>query len=228
MSEGLVTNSPAARLQRPKLARGLPAWLSIEDTQALIAACYGLPQATAPQNVRRARMICLVEMLYASGLRVSELVSLKRQSISPSHDFVHIRGKGGRERLVPMSQPAQRALSDWLACSEGNDKTEYLFPGRNRSGHITRQRFWQMLKQVAALAGLGDRKLSPHVVRHAFATHLIENGADLRAVQKMLGHADISTTQIYTHVAQSHKRRIMEKAHPLAAQVPIGAPEDEA
>ncbi len=161
-------------------------------------------------------MICLIEMLYASGLRVSELVSLKRASISPAHDFVHIRGKGGRERLVPMSLPAQEALRDWLLHREAGEKSAYLFPSRGRLGHMSRQRFWQLLKQVVLRVGFSDRKLSPHTLRHAFATHLVENGADLRAVQQMLGHADISTTQIYTHVAQSRKRSVLESAHPLA------------
>jgi len=216
VTEGMRADNPTGRLVRPKLTRPLPAPLSVDETEALIQACYALPQKSELDQLRRLRTICLVEMLYATGLRVSELVSLRRQSISPEHDFIHIRGKGGRERLVPMSMPARQALGGWLAVRDRGPQSDFVFPSRGRLGHISRQNFWQALKQVGVLAGLGGHKLSPHVVRHAFATHLVENGADLRAVQQMLGHADISTTQIYTHVAQSGKRRLVEAAHPLS------------
>jgi integrase/recombinase XerD len=146
-------------------------------------------------------------------------VGLTRQAVAGDRQFIHIRGKGGRERLVPLSQPALEALLAWLDWRDAKeDKSLYLFPSRGKAGHMTRQRFWQLLTALARQAGLGHLKISPHGLRHAFATHLVENGADLRSVQQMLGHADISTTQIYTHILERHKRQLLQQAHPLARQ----------
>jgi integrase/recombinase XerD len=163
-------------------------------------------------------------MLYASGMRVSELASLPLASVRGNERFIHVRGKGGRERLAPLGEAAREALESYLASREEflteNLRTgtaaRYLFPSRGREGHLTRRRCHQMLKDLAVQAGLDPMRLSPHVLRHAFATHLVEGGADLRSVQTLLGHADIATTQIYTHVAQDRLKRIVESAHPLA------------
>ena len=168
------------------------------------------------------RAICLIEVLYAAGLRVSELVSLPRAALDGP--FMLVRGKGGRERVVPLSEAAQRAMADWLAF-QGQSRSPFLFPARGKSGHLTRQRFAQILEALAIKAGVPSSRVSPHVVRHAFATHLVQGGADLRAVQHMLGHADISTTQIYTHVLDARKKQLVEAAHPLARMKGLPKPE---
>lgn len=215
-SEGLRTDNPAMDVARPKTQRPLPKTLGVDDVDVLMQAAQNMVQTTSSQIMARCRMICMLEILYASGLRVSELVGLTRHAVADDRRFILVRGKGGRERLVPLSEPALAALADWLALrDEQNKGSVYLFPSRGRSGHITRQRFWQLLGALARHAGLGHLKISPHGLRHAFATHLVENGADLRSVQQMLGHADISTTQIYTHVLERQKRKLLESAHPL-------------
>ena len=206
-------DNPAEGLARPKAQRPLPKLLSPEETQRLIDAAYQLPQASDKQVADRLRAICMIEVLYAAGLRVSELVSLPRAALDGP--FMLVRGKGGRERMVPLSEAAQRAMADWLAY-KGTDSSLFLFPAGGKSGHLTRQRFAQILETLAIKAGIAPSRVSPHVVRHAFATHLVQGGADLRAVQHMLGHADISTTQIYTHVLDERKRQLVEEAHPLA------------
>jgi integrase/recombinase XerD len=163
-------------------------------------------------------MLCLLELLYATGLRVSELVGLGVRAVQSAEDFILIKGKGGRERLVPVSGVAKQQISHYLGLLEatGRNKQKWLFPSHGRSGHLTRQHFAIELKSLAREAGLDAEMLSPHVLRHAFATHLLEGGADLRAVQQMLGHADISTTQIYTHVQSERLRQTVEAFHPLA------------
>ena len=206
-------DNPAEGLARPKAQRPLPKLLSPEETQRLIDAAYQLPQASDKQVADRLRAICMIEVLYAAGLRVSELVSLPRAALDGP--FMLVRGKGGRERMVPLSEAAQRAMADWLAY-KGTDSSLFLFPAGGKSGHLTRQRFAQILETLAIKARIAPSRVSPHVVRHAFATHLVQGGADLRAVQHMLGHADISTTQIYTHVLDERKRQLVEEAHPLA------------
>jgi integrase/recombinase XerD len=153
-------------------------------------------------------------LLYATGLRVSELVGLPRHGSQADSRVLIVRGKGGRERMVPLSKPAQRALTDWRVYVGDDEK--FLFAARGKAGHLTRQRFAQILQQLAVAAGLSPARISPHVVRHAFATHLVENGADLRAVQQMLGHADISTTQIYTHVVEARKKALVDENHPIS------------
>ena len=213
-TEGLREDNPAERLQRPRTSRPLPKLLSPQETERLIAAAYALGQESDAQIRARARAICLIELLYATGLRVSELVGLPRHAVNADSRVLIVRGKGGRDRMVPLSEPAQRALADWRAFV-GDDET-FLFAARGKAGHLTRQRFAQILQQLAIAAGLSPSRISPHVVRHAFATHLVENGADLRAVQQMLGHADISTTQIYTHVLEARKKTLVDESHPLS------------
>ena len=172
-----------------------------------------------------ARLRSIVELLYATGLRVSELVGLPLAAAQRDPRFLLVRGKGGRERVVPLSAPARQALAAWLECRgrvlprarRADPKiARWLYPSRGDSGHLTRQRCGQLLKELALAAGLDPASLSPHVLRHAFATHLLDHGADLRSVQQMLGHADIATTQIYTHVQSARLRRLVETAHPLA------------
>jgi integrase/recombinase XerD len=176
------------------------------------------------ESAEAARLLCIVEMLYASGLRISELVGLPLSAVKGRERFIHVRGKGGRERLAPVGAPAREALEGYLLQRDaflprgrlGVTAARYLFPSRGVEGHLTRRRCHQMLKSLASRAGFDPDRLSPHVLRHAFATHLVEGGADLRSVQTLLGHADIATTQIYTHVAGDRLKRTVESAHPLA------------
>jgi integrase/recombinase XerD len=161
-------------------------------------------------------MHCLVELLYATGLRVSELVSLPASAGAGGRDMLGVRGKGGRERLVPLSGPAARALAAYTAAPRSGKATRWLFPAASEAGHLTRQAFARDLKDLCIAAGLDAAAVSPHVLRHAFASHLLAHGADLRALQKLLGHADISTTQIYTHVLEERLRQTVEAHHPLA------------
>ncbi len=173
------------------------------------------------------RLRCIVELLYATGLRISELVALPLAAVRRDPRFLIVRGKGGKERIVPLSEPARQALAEYIECRSGfvprnavgSSKAErWLFPSRGGEGCLTRQRCGQLLKELALKAGLDPVRLSPHVLRHAFASHLLDGGADLRSVQQMLGHADIATTQIYTHVQGERLRRLVETAHPLAAR----------
>ena len=228
--EDMRGQNPSENIARPSTERPLPKLLSLAETEALIGAAHNLPARTHAEQGDKLRSVCLVEILYASGLRVSELVSLPRAGIQQSQPVIIVRGKGGRERMVPLSPPAQRALADWLIWRDSQKPLAaslFLFPSRSRQGYLTRQRFAQILLQLGAAAGISDKKLSPHVVRHAFATHLVEHGADLRAVQQMLGHADISTTQIYTAVLDERKRRLLDHAHPLAKRTSLSG-DDEA
>jgi len=204
-AEAIRKDDPTSAIDAPKRARPLPKILSREDVEALIET------ARAAQDTR---LICIVELLYASGLRVSELVGLPLASAKGKSGFLIVKGKGGKERLVPLNPPARAAIDAWLGVRP--DLPKFLFPSRAAEGHLTRRRCHQMLKALALKANIDPDKLSPHVLRHAFATHLVEGGADLRSVQTMLGHADIATTQIYTHVASDRLTSIMESAHPLA------------
>lgn len=210
--EQIRGDDPTAGLEAPKHGRPLPKVLSEDDTGELLEA------ARASAGAEGARLAALVEILYATGLRVSELVGLPMAGLSRDRKFLNVTGKGGKERLVPLGEPARTALARYLRHREkflGGAKTSpWLFPSRGR--HLTRQRFAQMLKKLAFEAGLDARALSPHVLRHAFATHLLDHGADLRAVQQMLGHADISTTQIYTHVLGARLKALVQSHHPLA------------
>lgn len=217
--EGLRKDNPAHSLRGPKQGRPLPKIMSEADVNALFEAAE---IDTTPKGMR---MLCLLEILYAGGLRVSELVTLKVTATNRRDNCLMIKGKGGRERLVPLTGAAQRAIGEWHKVREetlpknaiAKDRAKtFLFPSSGKLGHLTRERFAQMLKDLARQAKLNPAKISPHVLRHAFATHLLSNGADLRSVQTLLGHADISTTQIYTHVLDERMRELVETKHPLA------------
>ena len=217
--DGLARDNPATAIDSPRAARPLPKMISQQDVNALAdAARARVTAAEGKQLLKALRLLSLIELLYATGLRVSELVSLTAQAASAERDFILVKGKGGRERLVPVSATARAALSDYLGAlrTSGLAGSKWLFPSSGAAGHLTRQHFAIELKALGREAGLDAAKLSPHVLRHGFASHLLEGGADLRAVQQMLGHADISTTQIYTHVQAERLREVVESHHPLA------------
>jgi integrase/recombinase XerD len=219
-SEGIRRDDPCGAIAAPRLSRPLPKILSAEEALKLVEAA----REDADTTPEGARLLCIVEMLYASGLRISELVGLPLASVRARERFIHVRGKGGRERLAPVGGAARAALDGYLPLREaflprgklGVQAARYLFPSRGREAHLTRRRCHQMLKDLAIKAGIDPDRLSPHVLRHAFATHLVEGGADLRSVQTLLGHADIATTQIYTHVASDRLKQTVEMAHPLS------------
>jgi integrase/recombinase XerD len=227
LNERIRSDDPAAILSGPKRGRGLPKVLTISDVDRLLVHAKALttaPETSAPQRLRALRLYCLLEVLYATGLRVSELVSLPRTAARRDARMIVVRGKGNKERLVPLNAPSRQAMADYLAAIEAL-KTEkkknaanskWLFPSSGESGHLTRQHFARDLKELAAAAGLTPRLISPHVLRHAFASHLLHNGADLRIVQTLLGHTDISTTQIYTHVVEERLKSLVRDLHPLA------------
>ena len=213
VAERMRDDDPAGTLDSPKLGRPLPKVLTRVEVDRLI-------EAAQARGADGGRMETLLEILYGSGLRVSELVGLPVAAAERDPTMLLVRGKGSKERQVPLSDPARAAIAKWLrtrAASLGEDeKSRYLFPSRGREGHLTRQRFAQLLKEAALAAGIDPVRVSPHVLRHAFASHLLEAGADLRSVQLMLGHADIATTQIYTHVVPEKLRALVEDHHPLA------------
>lgn len=216
-SEGQRKEDPTRNVDAPKLGQSLPKYLSEEEVDALLKIVSKM------KGLDGARLKAMLELLYATGLRVSELVSLPLGAVLFDRAMVRVRGKGGKERFVPLGEPAIVALKDWLSERRNmlgqKRSSSFLFPSfGGSSGHITRQRFFQMLKALGAQAGIAPKRLSPHVLRHAFATHLIEHGADLRSVQSMLGHADIATTQIYTHVASSRLAKTVEEHHPLSGK----------
>jgi len=215
LSEGRRKDDPSAALDSPRLGRPLPKLLS--ESEALALAAPDAESESAPEGLRFA---ALIELLYGSGLRVSELVGLPLAALGREARVLTVRGKGGKDRLVPVSEPARAALGRYLEVRKsfaGGGASPFLFPSSgSASGHLTRQRFAQLLKERALKAGIDPARVSPHVLRHAFATHLIDHGADLRAVQKMLGHADIATTEIYTHVARERLQRVVRSHHPLA------------
>lgn len=223
-AEGVVAESPAEGLASPAKSRALPKTLSIAEVDRLIeAASHATAGLSGRDLVRAVRHYCLLEMLYATGMRVSELVSLPRSVLKGDPRLLSIRGKGGRERLVPLNDSARTALQRYLSLGAAHEdgvapmiSTKYLFPSRAAEGHLTRQRFAQDLKETALAAGLDPERVSPHVLRHAFASHLLDRGADLRSVQSLLGHADISTTEIYTHVLEERLKRLVTEHHPLA------------
>ena len=217
--DGLAGDNPATAIESPRAARPLPKMISQEDVGRLIATQRNRLAVAEGKAVLKAwRALCLLELLYASGLRVSELVGLTLREVSADRDFITVRGKGGRERMVPVSASARDVLDGYIDAMTRSATREqkWLFPSSGKSGHLTRQHFALELKSIAAEAGIDTAKISPHVLRHGFASHLLEGGADLRAVQQMLGHADISTTQIYTHVQSERLREVVETHHPLA------------
>ncbi len=218
-SEGHRGDDPAAVIEGPKRGHSLPKVLTIKQVDDLLAqARGGLKTEAKSERLRAARLNCLLEVLYATGLRVSELVALPEAAARLDQRMLVIRGKGGRERLVPLNDQAKRTMTDYLALrAEAKlDKSKWLFPSFGESGHLSRQHFARELKALAAGAGLKDAQVSPHVLRHAFASHLLQNGADLRVVQTLLGHSDISTTQIYTHVLEERLKSLVRDLHPLA------------
>jgi integrase/recombinase XerD len=220
VAEGIREDDPASAAERPKPRRALPKVLTVADVDRLLEAARTGPDAakTPARRLAALRLAALLELLYATGLRVSELVSLPSSAGRSGRPFVAVKGKGGRERLVPLNQSAQTALKEYLdaGASLERPQSRWLFPADSARGHMTRQAFARDLKEVAARAGLDVSKVSPHVLRHAFATHLLSGGADLRVVQTLLGHADISTTQIYTHVLDDRLKQLVNEHHPLA------------
>jgi integrase/recombinase XerD len=221
LTEGRRADDPTATIDSPKGRRHLPAVLSVAEVDRLLEAARQAAERAeqSPGRWRAAlRTRALIELLYATGLRVSELVSLPDAAARGARPFIIVRGKGGRERMVPLNEAARQAVAAWREARDtaGAGKGKWLFPAAGGGGHLTRQAFARDLKGVAALAGIGAARLSPHGLRHAFATHLLAGGADLRSVQTLLGHADISTTQIYTHVLEERMRRLVAEHHPLA------------
>ena len=215
LAEGWRADDPSRRLDAPRQGRPLPRSLSRDEIDRLLAA------AAARDAAAGLRLVALVEMAYASGLRVSELLGLKVEAVRRDPAYLIVRGKGGKERLAPLNPAARAALKAWLTARDARRKPEapdspWLFPSSGRSGHLTPRRFAQLLDEAAVAAGLDPARVSPHVLRHAFATHLLEGGADLRVVQTLLGHADIATTQIYTHVATDRLAQVVHQNHPLA------------
>lgn len=216
-AEGKRKENPIAALTMPHRERSLPKTISQKEVEALLQNAAHL--AESKKTPAALRMFALMEILYATGLRVSELVSLPRASWREGADMLSVCGKGNKERLVPLHELAQDAVRKWCVVRDELYKgSVFLFPSRAKSGHLTRQRFSQSLSELARLSKIGNTSLSPHILRHAFATHLLANGASLRALQQMLGHADISTTQIYTHILEERKKQLLEQAHPLAKQ----------
>jgi integrase/recombinase XerD len=225
LNERIRSDDPAAILSGPKRGRGLPKVLSISDVDRMLTRAKELTQADASpaQRLRALRLHCLLEVLYATGLRVSELVSLPQSAARRDVRMIVVRGKGNKERLVPLNEASRQAMADYLAAMEVMKPerkkaapSKWLFPSFGESGHLTRQHFARDLKELAAASGLPPRLVSPHVLRHAFASHLLHNGADLRIVQTLLGHTDISTTQIYTHVVEERLKSLVRDLHPLA------------
>lgn len=226
--DGLRTDNPAALLESPRQTRPLPKVLSEKDVDRLLAAASfqaanGLDgtadgKAIDSGSAKDVRNLALLEALYATGMRIEELVTLPRRSFGVDSVMLTVRGKGNKERLVPLGSPARKALLDHVRLRDKGALKDsvYLFPSRGKEGHLTRRRVGQLLKDLAVQAGLMPSAVSPHKLRHAFATHLLAHGADLRSVQKLLGHADISTTQIYTHVLEERMKKLVQENHPLA------------
>ncbi|MDQ0505047.1 site-specific tyrosine recombinase XerD [Xanthobacter agilis] len=229
-AEGHRADDPAAVLEGPKRGRPLPKVLTVAEVSRLIETAHARAaeapasddgegaRAARAEVLRRLRVACIVELLYASGLRVSELVSLPATAARSRSDAIMVMGKGRKERLVPLSTPAKAAMAAWLDARKaaGLEAARWLFPSSGESGHVTRQQAARDLKELALAAGLDPAKLSPHVLRHAFASHLLAHGADLRVVQTLLGHADVSTTQIYTHVLDERLKGMVRDLHPLS------------
>ncbi|GER05418.1 tyrosine recombinase XerD [Iodidimonas nitroreducens] len=227
--EGLKADNPAIGIDSPRLPVRLPGVLSEEDVNKLLSCAEAIHREK--NNLQSARLLALLEMLYATGMRITELISLPRRAFAPDRPVLFVRGKGGAERMVPMGDQARTALLAYLTILK-RDKPDmaaspWLFPSRGAMGTLSRMRVQQMLKSLAQEAGIRPELLSAHKMRHAFATHLLAHGADLRAVQKMLGHADISTTQIYTHVLEERLRTLVSEKHPLAQRDQTESPQSK-
>jgi integrase/recombinase XerD len=223
-AEGHRRDDPAAVIEGPKRGRALPKVLSVSEVDRLLTTAHaGAADAARSdaERLRSLRLACLLEVLYATGLRVSELIALPASAARRDDRMLVVRGKGGKERLVPLNDAAKRVMRDYLGkltADERDGASKWLFPSFGESGHLTRQHAARELKTLATAAGLAAARVSPHVLRHAFASHLLQNGADLRVVQTLLGHADISTTQIYTHVLDERLKSLVRDLHPLAEQ----------
>ena len=222
LGEGWRADDPSRRVEAPKKGRSLPKVLSREEMDRLIAA------AAARDGAQGLRLAGMVELAYASGLRISELTGLTLAALARDPAYLIVKGKGGKERLAPLNAAARTAVKAYLAVRDqflpkGQKANPWLFPSRGKGGRLTPRRFAQLLDEAAADAGIDPARVSPHVLRHAFATHLLEGGADLRVVQTLLGHADIGTTQIYTHVTQDRLREVLETRHPLSRSRGRGA-----
>ncbi|CAN5156137.1 site-specific tyrosine recombinase XerD [soil metagenome] len=227
LSERVRSDDPAAILSGPKRGRALPKVLSIADVDRLLTQAKNqaeTPDQSPRQKLRALRLSCLLEILYATGLRVSELVTLPASAARRDARMIVVRGKGNKERLVPLNDSSKQAMTDYLAARDAvhreqkksSSSSKWLFPSSGESGHLTRQHFARDLKELAQATGIAPRLVSPHVLRHAFASHLLHNGADLRIVQTLLGHTDISTTQIYTHIVEERLKSLVRDLHPLA------------
>ncbi len=219
--EGWRESNPAIQIKGPGRPKRLPKTLDVPEVDRLLAAARRTGRSVADKT----RNTCLMELLYATGMRVTELVSLPVSSARGDPRMLLVLGKGGKERMVPLSPPAREALADWLqardtaeekAISKGGQASRFLFPSRGKSGHLTRHRFFLLVKELAIEGGVSPEKVTPHTLRHAFATHLLANGADLRSIQTLLGHADVATTEIYTHVLDERLSELVLEHHPLA------------
>jgi integrase/recombinase XerD len=225
--EGRRRDDPTLAIEGPRRGRALPKLLSVTEVERLIATArsvFEVSDRPLGEQLAAARMTCLIELVYASGLRVSELIALPKSAARAREPLIAVRGKGDKERLVPISEPAQKAMRLYRAklheLAPGLAESPWLFPSEGASGHLTRQVFARDLKSAAVAAGISSNRVSPHVLRHAFASHLLQNGADLRVVQDLLGHADISTTQIYTHVLDERAKAMVRDLHPLGDEKP--------
>ena len=219
--EGWRSDNPAIQIRGPGRDQRLPKTLDVPEVDRLLAAA----RSTGRNQADRLRNTCLMELLYATGMRVSELVALPVAAARGDPRMLLVQGKGGKERLVPLSPPARAALSTWLvvrdaaedrARGKGQPASRFLFPSHGKSGHLTRHRFYLLIKELAVAGGVSPAKVTPHTLRHAFATHLLANGADLRSIQTLLGHADVATTEIYTHVLDERLAELVHDHHPLA------------
>ncbi len=212
VAEGLRADDPTRALDSPRLGRSLPKYLSEQEVDGLLDA------ARRRAGVTGIRAVAMLELLYAAGLRVSELVGLPVSAVARDRPVLIVRGKGSKERMVPLGEPARAAIATWITVREPRS-SKWLFPGAGKSGHFTRSAFARLLVDLGAEAGISAARISPHVLRHSFASHLLAHGADLRSVQQMLGHADIATTQIYTHVLDDRLKSLVQRHHPLAKKI---------
>ncbi|SMO45908.1 site-specific tyrosine recombinase XerD [Ruegeria faecimaris] len=219
--EGWRSTNPAIKIKGPGRPKRLPKTLDVSEVDRLLIAA----RESGRNNIEKLRNTCLMEILYATGMRVTELVSLPVSSARGDPRMLLVLGKGGKERMVPLSPPARQALSAWLAArdeteekrvTKGGQSSRFLFPSRGKAGHLTRHMFYHLIKELAVHGGVSPEKVTPHTLRHAFATHLLANGADLRSIQTLLGHADVATTEIYTHVLEERLAELVLQHHPLA------------